>query len=32
LIIHEHQDRLDLSDYNAVLDFVTDFLDDETII
>ncbi|MBL76441.1 MAG: hypothetical protein CL763_05930 [Chloroflexi bacterium] len=31
-IIHEHQDRLDLSDYNAVLEFVTDVLDDEIII
>ena len=29
LIIHEYQDRLDLSDYNAVLEFVTDVLEDE---
>jgi hypothetical protein len=32
LIIHEYRDRIDLSDYNAVLEFVADILDDDIII
>ena len=28
LIIHEYRDRIDLSDYNAVLEFVTEILAD----
>tara|TARA_B100001964_G_C13760327_1_gene391424 strand:+ start:57 stop:275 length:219 start_codon:yes stop_codon:yes gene_type:complete len=32
LIIHEYQEQLDLSDYNAVLEFVTEVLDDEPFI
>ncbi|MBL76440.1 MAG: hypothetical protein CL763_05925 [Chloroflexi bacterium] len=31
-IINEHRNEIDLSDYNAVLEFVTDVLDDKIII
>ena len=31
-IINEHRKEIDLSDYNAVLEFVTDILDDDIII
>ena len=31
-IINEHRNEIDLSDYNAVLEFVTDVLDDDIII
>ena len=31
-ISNEHRKEIDLSDYNAVLEFVTDILDDDIII
>jgi len=31
-IINEHRDEIDLSDYRAVLEFVTDILADDIII